>query len=142
MKQIPAIVAAIIVTIVIGLGMFAVGANAFLDTATVAIAESPADVNVSTTSSTTPGIDAQSQAQIKQQQDLIAQYQAREKQYQDREKQYQTELKDAAQKLTDANATAQQYQDQVQQYQNVFMQLQQRGIIRVNADGQIQLPRR
>ncbi|MCL4507338.1 MAG: hypothetical protein M1434_10340 [Chloroflexi bacterium] len=141
MKQVPAIIAALIITGMVGLGVFAIGANAFLNTDTVAIQNSPADASIANVSANGSASDAAAQAQIKQLQDAITQYQAREKQYQDREKQYQTELKDAAQKVSDANSLAQQYQDQVQQYQNIFVQLQQMGVIRVGSDGRISVPR-
>jgi hypothetical protein len=148
MKQVSAIIAALVITAFAGLGIFAIGSNAFLNTNTVPIQNSPADTTTSagTSAGTTTGssavADPATQAQLKQMQDLVAQYQAREKQY-------QSELADAAQKLKDATSQAQQAQieaqqaaQQVQQYQDILMQLQQRGVIRVTADGQIMIPRR
>jgi predicted Rossmann fold nucleotide-binding protein DprA/Smf involved in DNA uptake len=141
MKQVQAIIAALVITAFTGLGIFAIGSNAFLNTNTVPIQNSPNDANtavVTTTGASAESqvaVDAATQAQLKQMQDLVTQYQAREKQY-------QTELADAAQKLKDATSQAQQAAQQVQQYQDILMQLQQRGVIRVTADGQIQIPRR
>ena len=144
MKQVSAIIAALVITAFTGLGIFAIGSNAFLNTNTVPIQNSPTDAttSASTTTGSSAVADPATQAQLKQMQDLVAQYQAREKQY-------QSELADAAQKLKDATSQAQQAQaeaqqaaQQVQQYQDILMQLQQRGVIRVTADGQIMIPRR
>src|SRR5690349_9831838 len=102
MKQVPAIIAALIITAFTGLGIFAIGGNAFLNTSTVPIQNSPNDTTISavTTTDNSATQDAATQAQLKQMQDLVAQYQAREKQY-------QSELAAAAQKLKDANSQAQ-----------------------------------
>ena len=141
MKQVPAIIAALVITAFTGLGIFAIGSNAFLYTNTVPIQNSQNDMSASTatttgsSAATQTAVDAATQAQLKQMQDLVAQYQAREKQY-------QSELADAAQKLKDATSQAQQDAQQVQQYQDILMQLQQRGVIRVTDDGQILIPRR
>ena len=136
MKQIMAIIAALFITGFTGFGIFAIGSNAYLNTNTVPIQNSPGDTAttvITATVSTDPQADATYQAQIKQLQDLITQYQTREKQY-------QSELSQAAQRLSDANSQAQQYQDEVQQLQNVLVQLQQRGVIRINQNGQILIP--
>ena len=125
------------ITIVMGIGIFAIGANAYLNTNTVAMASSPNDTattNVSDTSAVQDAQQAAAAAQLKQMQDLV-------KQYQGREKQYQQELNDAAQRLKDQSANLQSYQEQVQTYQNIFMQLQQAGVIRVDANGRISIPR-
>src|SRR6266542_454493 len=103
MKQVPAMIAALVITAFTGLGIFAIGSNAFLNTSTVPIQHSPNDATISavTTANNTTAQDTATQAQLKQMQDLVAQYQAREKQY-------QSELSAAAQKLKDANSQAQQ----------------------------------
>jgi TolA-binding protein len=115
MKRLQALVAAVIITSLMGLGMLAIGVNAALNPNTVAVSNAPGGTsdNVSATS-------AQAQAQINQLQDLI-------KQYQNREQQYQAQL-------NQANA-------QLQQYQALLVELQRRGLIRINSDGSIQLRR-
>ena len=122
MKRLQALVAATLITGVIGLCMLAIGVNAALNTNTVPVTNAPGDP-ASAVSAAAPSANAQ--AQIAQLQNLIAQYQNREKQYQAREQQYQTQL-------NQANA-------QLQQYQSLLRQMQQLGIIRINSDGSIQL---
>ena len=116
MKRLYALIAAAVITGLVGLGMLAVGVNAALNPNTVAASNAPGDP-ATDVNATSP--DAQ--AQIKRLQDLIAQYQ-------DREKQYQAQLDQS-----DA---------QLQQYQQLLVELQRRGLIRINSDGSIQLPRR
>jgi len=116
MKRLYALIAAAIITGLVGLGMLAIGVNAMLNPNTVAASNAPGDpaTNVSATS-------PDAQAQVRQLQDLVAQYQ-------DREKQYQAQLN--------------QEDTQLQQYQQLLIELQRRGLIRINGDGSIQLPRR
>ena len=116
MKRLYAFIAAAIITGLVGLGMLAIGVSAALNPNTVAASNAPGDpaTNVSA-----PSPDAQ--AQVKQLQDLVAQYQ-------DREKQYQAQLN--------------QEDMQLQQYQQLLIELQRRGLIRINGDGSIQLSRR
>ena len=149
MKRLQGIIAATLVTLVIGLGMVAIGVNAASNTDSVPVSDSPASasqasaspaqVSGSQASATTSQIvnvsnTAADQAQIDQLQATIKQYQAREKQYQDREKQYQTELAKVTQQKNDATAQA----DQLQQ---ILVALQQRGVISISADGRITIPR-
>lgn len=122
MKQFQALIAATLTTILIGLGMLAIGLNATSNPDSVPVSNSPAQAaTVSTTAAPDPA-----QAQIDQLQNLI-------KQYQDREKQYQSELSTMSQKLSDATAQA----DQLQQ---VLMALQERGVIQITRDGRILIP--
>jgi hypothetical protein len=127
MKRLYALIAAAVITGLVGLGMLAVGVNAALNPNTVAASNAPGDTPgdpATTVSAESP--DAQ--AQIKQLQNLIAQYQ-------DREKQYQARLSDAATQLDQASQT-------LQSYQQVMTQLQQLGMIRVGSDGSITIRRR
>jgi peptidoglycan hydrolase CwlO-like protein len=116
MKRLYALIAAAIITGLVGLGMLAIGVNAAINPNTVAASDAPGDpaTNVSATS-------PDAQAQVRQLQDLVAQYQ-------DREKQYQAQLN--------------QEETQLQQYQQLLIELQRRGLIRINGDGSIQLSRR
>jgi len=137
MKQIQALVAAIVVTAVIGLGMLAIGVNAALNTNTVPVNDSPPSVSAAANDSQ---ISAQDSG------NLVAQYQ-------DREKQYQTQLSQANAKIQQLNSLVTQYQDREKQYQaqlsqanaqaqglqNILNELQRRGIIRINSDGTIQI---
>ena len=123
MKRFQALIAAVIVTGLIGLGMLAIGINAALNTNVVAASNAPGDplTAVASTSS-------QAQAQISQLEGLI-------KQYQSREQQYQAQLNQATTQLDQANT-------QLQQYQQLLIELQRRGLIRIGSDGSIQVPRR
>ena len=112
-KQGPAILAALVMTLVIGFVIIGLGINALFNNH-VAPAQAA-------------GLPDQSlsadQATIDQLQGLI-------KQYQDRELQYQTELQQAADQLNQTNTKLQQYQDLV-------VALQNSGVIRIAANGQV-----
>ncbi len=125
MKQIRAIIAATIITAIVGLGMLVVGANAIFNTNTVPMSNSPSDPPAAVSSAT--GAGPQAQAEISQLQNLVRQYQNRDQQYQSQINQYQSQVG--------------QLNSEVQQLQNVLVQLQQRGIIRIQSDGTIQLGR-
>ena len=116
MKRLQALAAAVIITTLVGLGMVAIGVNAALNPNTVAVSDAPGDPSQSVSAAS-----PDAQAQVRQLQDLVAQYQ-------DREKQYQAQLSQAS--------------AQLQQYQQLLMELQRRGLIRINGDGSILLPRR
>lgn len=132
MKRIQALVAAVVVTTVIGFGMLAIGVSAAFNPNSVPVSDSPADSSAAVNA---PDV----QSQTSQSNDLVAQYQSREKQYQaqinqlnnliaqyqGREKQYQAQLDQAT--------------TQVQQLQQVLNELQRRGVIRILGDGTIQL---
>jgi peptidoglycan hydrolase CwlO-like protein len=124
-----ALLAAFLISLVVGLGMFVIGGNAALNQNGVPVANSPASSNASNV-----GTGAQTQqAQIEQLQSLVAQYQSREQQYQQREQQYQNQLASVQGQLDQATAT-------IQQYQQVLIYLQRIGIIQVDQSGRILLP--
>jgi len=114
-KQLPAFIAATLVTGFIALAMFVTGANALLNKNGTAVSNDPAAAVSSSTN-----ID---QAQIEQ-------LQARVNEYQQREAQYQQLL--------------QQDQQQLQQYQQFVIAMQQAGLIQIRSDGTILInaPRR
>lgn len=125
MKRIQALIAAFIVTALVGFGMLAIGVSAALNPNSAPVSDSPdspalavgvADASAQSNSSNDP--IAQYQAQIAQLNNLIAQYQNREKQYQ---------------------AQLNQAQTQAQQLQAILDELQSRGIIRIQSDGTILL---
>jgi hypothetical protein len=140
MKAFPALLFALVMTAIIAISMFIVGGNALLNKNSVPVLNAPPSSNVSdvsdpssSNSTSDPQLTA-AQQQIAQMQKLLTQYQAREQQY-------QTELKQAAQKVNDANTQLAQANQQLQVFQQVLMALQQRGVIRITQDGQIQLLR-
>lgn len=119
MKKTPALIAAFVMTLVVGLGMLLMGANALLNPSSVALASS----------SNTPDatVNPNSTDQLQQLQSLVAQYQSREQQV-------LQQLNQLQQQVTQSNT-------QVKQYQQLVTELQRRGIIQINQSGQIQLPR-
>jgi hypothetical protein len=126
MKRLQALIAAAIITGLIGFGMLAIGVNAAVNPNTVPVSNAPGDPSVTVSnasgdpSANVSAASAQAQAQIKQLQDLITQYQ-------NRDKQYQAQLDQAS--------------TQLQQVQQLLVELQRRGLIRINSDGSILVPR-
>jgi outer membrane protein TolC len=143
MKAFPAIFFAVLIAAVLGGGMLAIGANAVLNPGSRAVANSPQAANPPAGQ-----VSASDTSQLQQYQQLISQYQAREQQY-------QSELKDAAQRLSTANQQVTQANQQLdaannqvtqaaqqlQFYQTLFNELQRRGIISVNNNGQVVIGR-
>ena len=130
-KSLIAIMAALIITTCVGVGIFAIGGAAFMNKNGTTAANSP--VQAATTSAAVLNSPQQS-AQIAQLQSLVSQYQDREKQYQQREQQLQSQL-------DQANAQVQADQQTVQQAQLILSALQQRGLIRITSDGRIFITR-
>lgn len=133
MKAFPALLFALAITAIIVMAMLVVGGNALLNTNSVPVLNSPPASGASNAS--VPSSDlklAAAEQRISDMQKLINQYQTREQQY-------QTELQQAAQKINDANSQLAQDNQQLQVFQQVLVALQQRGIIRITQDGQIQL---
>ncbi len=121
MKQIPALIAAFVITAIIGVAMFAVGANALVNKNTLPVSNSPASA-----STAADPVVSQTQDQIQQLQNLVAQYQAREQQY-------QQQLNQVTLQLNQQNA-------QIQSFQNLLLELQRRGVIMIRSDGRILIP--
>jgi peptidoglycan hydrolase CwlO-like protein len=108
-KQIPAFLAALVVTGFITMAMIVTSANALMNKNGTVVSNDPAI----TSSTTTTSID---QAQIDQ-------LQARINEYQQRETQYQQLL--------------QQDQQQIQQFQQFLFAMQQAGLIQIRSDGTV-----
>lgn len=119
MKKKPALIAAFVMTVLVGLGMLLVGANALFNPTSVALASSPSTPEVA--------LSGDAASQVAQLQALVAQYQSREQQY-------QQQLNQLQQQVTQSNTT-------LQQYQQLFSEMQNRGLIQINQNGQILLPR-
>jgi biotin-(acetyl-CoA carboxylase) ligase len=133
MKRLPALIAAFVTTAVIAIAMLLIGINAVMNPNQVAAASSPNDSQAAVSSAGT--------TQNGQAQDLVAQYQAREKQYQDREQQYQSQISQLEQRLNQDETQLQQAAGAIQQYQGLLQELQDRGIIMIDRNGTIYLPR-
>ncbi len=126
-KQVWALLAAILMTACIGMGIFAIGGVALFNQNGAQVASSHAQAQVVDSSTA-------QQVQIQQLQSQLAQYQARDQQYQQREQQYQQEL-------SQAQAQLNQDQQEFQQFQLLLNALQQRGLISVTSDGRIFITR-
>ncbi len=127
MKKISAIIAATIITAIVGFGMLIVGANAIFNPNSVPVSNTPANSQADPPATVGSAPSGDAQAQIAQLQNLVQQYQGREKQYQSQIAQYQSQVN--------------QLNSQVQQMQGILVQLQRRGIISIQSDGTIQLGR-
>ncbi len=112
-KHIPALIAAFVMTALIGVVMLALGANALFNKQA-----SSAEAAAAATEIVTP--DALTADDL---QALVAEYQVREGQY-------QAELTQAAEQLTQTNT-------ELQQYQSLIAALQNAGVIQINANGQV-----
>ena len=121
MKHATALIAAFLITIVVGLGMFVIGGNAALNKDGSTPLDSPQQANSQQANLAAPVGDNQSR--IDQLQSLVTQYQQREQQY-------QNELNTAQQQLDQANTT-------IGQYQQLFQALIQRGVIQVDQSGRV-----
>jgi len=116
-KTLPALVAALSMTIFLAVAVLAFGLNAlFNQNVSVAQAAPQTDPQV-----------AADQATIQDLQNSITQYQARETQY-------QNELQQAADQINQIN-------QQNQQYQQLMQALQNAGVIQITADGRVFIPR-
>jgi uncharacterized protein YlxW (UPF0749 family) len=124
-KQGPAILAALVITVLVGVGMLAIGGNALLNTASVPVQNLPDTGSQKIANSVAPAADA---AQVEQLKSLVSQYQQREQQY-------QNQLKEAQQQIDQASS-------EINQYQQLVQFLVNRGIIQVNSNGQILVPNR
>jgi uncharacterized protein HemX len=115
MKRLTALIAAFGMTAVVGLAMLGIGFNAMTNQNVVQTQNSPAQIS-----------DASS-AQLQQMQNLIQQYQIRDQQY-------QSQLNTVVQQLNQRNT-------QVQEFTQLLMELQNRGLIFIQPDGTILIPR-
>jgi len=113
-----AILAAFVMTMILALGMFAVGQDILFPQAAAAQAE---------TTTVVVSNDTQGAQQLQQ---ILAEYQGRESQY-------QQQLADAAERINTANQQLAQANLQIEQYQSALNQLQSQGVITLGTDGSI-----
>ena len=118
-KTIPAVLAALVITMLVAGGMFAVGGQALLGSVSVASEVTAMPVQAQTTDQTTLALQNQ-----------LAVYQARDAQYQE-------QLNLASQNITQANEQIELATQQIQQYQTLLTDLQNRGLITIAEDGTI-----
>jgi peptidoglycan hydrolase CwlO-like protein len=110
-KHFSAIITAIIITSVVGLGIFVIGVGAITNTNTVPLQNSP-NANLSSTSDNTAVSSANSSTQVQQLQQEV--------------NTLQSQLNQAGQII--------------QQYQSLLVVLQQRGLIAIDRSGNVYLP--
>ncbi len=133
MKQILALITALIVTATVGLGMLAIGVSAATNPNSVPVSNSP---NSAATTSDPPAGAPAASAQLN---DVIAQYQNREKQYQAQINQLNSLIKQYQGRDQQYQSQLDQVTSQEQALQSILVQLQQRRIIRILSDGSVQL---
>jgi hypothetical protein len=123
-KQTTAFFAAFIISAIVAASMLVVGVDAATNKNGVTASNSPSTPAVQSVSS------SNGQDQVAQLQSLVSQYQAREQQYQAREQQYQATIDSYNQQLSQAS-------QEVQVVEQLLTYLQNRGLIRINKQGQI-----
>jgi hypothetical protein len=133
LKQILALITALVVTTTVGLGMLAIGVNAATNPNSVPVSNSP---NSAVAASNVP---ANAQTQNAQLNDVITQYQNREKQYQAQINQLNNLIKQYQSREQQYQTQLDQVTSQEQALQSILVQLQQRRIIRILNDGTVQL---
>lgn len=114
-KTLPAFLAALLITAVLGAGMFVIGQNA---------------LGASSAQASTETITTLAPETLTQMEEVLLQYQ-------NREVQYQTELNTALERLEDLNQQLSQANQQIQEYQNLLAQLQSNGLITITNDGTV-----
>lgn len=115
-NTLPAFIAALLITILIGAGMLMMGQDALnTSTAQAAAVETSSTISV----------------------DTASQYEQALAQYQTREAQYQTEITQAIETITTANQQIDLANQQIQQYQSWLTQLQNSGLITIASDGTV-----
>lgn len=115
-KTIPAFLSAVLITALLGGGMFLIGKDA---------------LGVSTAKAEAAATAANASA------DTVAQYEQIVAEYQSRETQYQSQIAQAIEEINSANQQIASANQQVQQYQSLLSQLQDNGLITLASDGAV-----
>lgn len=117
-RQIPALVATLLITGFMTLALSVVGVNAMYN-----------KTNMDASTSQIAQISDVKQAEISQLEAMVNQYKQREAQYQQREQQYQQQLQQSQQEAANANSTL----------QRLLQVLQQSRLIQITSNGQIRI---
>jgi len=115
-KTIPAFLSALLITALLGGGMFQIGKDAL----GVSTAKAEAAATTATASA-----------------DTVAQYEQIVAQYQSRDTQYQAQIAQAIEEINTANQQIASANQQIQQYQSLLSQLQDNGLITLASDGTV-----
>ena len=136
MKQFSAIIAALLITGIVGSAMVIVGGNALINKNSVPVLNSFSGSQGTIQAASSSGQDAaQTQAQADAQ--TLANAQQEINQLQTALGQYQTRLNQAVTQLNQNNTQIAQYQAEIQQVQNLLSQMQNAGLITITSNGQI-----
>jgi len=114
-KTLPAFLAALIITVILGIGMLFVGQNTLNASAS------------QTATETITNLQVDNADQLDQ---VLGEYQKREAEY-------QNELNTAIERLTTANQQLSQANEQIQEYESLLAQLQDSGLITIANDGTV-----
>lgn len=128
MNHLKAFIAATVITALVACVMLVIGINA--------IRNSP-PVSASTLSSNASVVTGNASANS----DDVNQLRATINQYQQREKQYQQQLNDLNQQVDTLNQQLDEANQQVSQFTDIMQQLQQYGLIQIDANGTIRVRR-
>jgi uncharacterized protein YlxW (UPF0749 family) len=116
MKHVSAIITAVLITTIVGLGIIVIGVNALTNKNTVALQNSPntsiSGNSLTNTSDNSNGASASTSSEVQQ---------------------LQQQVSDLQSQLSQENQV-------IQQYQSLIVALQQRGVIRIDQKGNIYLP--
>ncbi len=137
MKKLPAFLAALLITGLVGMVMVGIGGAAFMNTNKVAV-QNAAVISVAPVVTDVP-LTQVSQAQTSSgpSQAQLDAYKAQLDQAIQRINDANTQIQTMQAQLDQANQQANDASAAVQTYQNVLTQLQQRGLIRIGSDGSI-----
>jgi uncharacterized protein YlxW (UPF0749 family) len=116
-------------TLMLILGMCVIGGAAVLNPNGVPVSQAASDAKVAGQADVAVVSNASAQADL---QTRVSQLESLVSQYQQREKQYQSELNTVQSQLDESQA-------QVTQYQQILQFLVDRGVLRVNNNGQLML---
>jgi len=116
MKHVSALLTAVIITTIIGLGILVVGVSALTNTNTVALQNSPNTSSTGTNLTNAGGNTAASSASPS------------------------SDVQQLQQQVSDLQAQLNQASQVIQQFQSLLMVLQQRGVIVIDQSGNIYLP--
>jgi len=116
MKHVSAIITAILITTIIGLGIIVIGVSALTNKNTVALQNS-SNINITGNNITNPSDNSGGS--------LVAS---------------SSEVQQLQQQVSDLQSQLDQETQAIQQYQSLLLALQQRGVIRIDQKGNIYLP--
>ncbi len=137
MKKIPAFLAALLITGVVGLVMLGIGGSALMNTKSVPVQNSQTSPSVFTATAQAQNVLVSAPVDQTQTQAELAAYKAQLDQAIQRINDANSQIQSLQAQLDQANAAVNAANTTAQNYQNILVQLQQRGLIVIGSDGTI-----